>query len=76
MAFSKELIKGECDISLLDEMNSDADAMRLLSFLTQVDCRKLPNKQTAEQVEYFQSLAEPGSTQIPHPTDFFVLPAQ
>lgn len=76
MAFSKQRIRGVCDISLLDEIDSEADAMRLLSFLTQVDCRKVPGEQVAEQVEYFQSLAEPGEKRISHPTDFFVLSAQ
>lgn len=75
MAFSKERIRGECGISLLDELGDNADGMRLLSFLTQVDCRALPSKQKAEQVSYFQSLAEQGEKRIPHPTDFFVLPA-
>lgn len=75
MAFSKERIEGECDISLLDELDNDPNGTRLLSFLTQVDCRKVPGEQLAEQVSYFKSLAQQGDKRIPHPTDFFVLPA-
>jgi len=76
ISFTKESIRGECDISLLDEVHSDTDAMKLLSFLTQVDCRKIPADQIAEQVKYFQSLRGNGSALIPHPTDFFILTTQ
>lgn len=75
MAFSKERLRGQCDIRLLDEPGENTDGMRLLSFLTQVDCRALPSEQVAEQVSYFQSLAEERDVRIPHPTDFFVLSA-
>ena len=76
MAFSKERIRGECDIVLLDELGDNAKGMRLLSFLTQVDCRKLPVQESAIQVSYFQSLTEQGEKRIAHPTDFFVLSAK
>ena len=73
--FSRERIRGECAISLLDEIESDEDAIRLLSFLTQIDCRELPNKTKATQAAYFPNLARPGGKHIPHPTDFYVLNA-
>ncbi len=75
IVFTKERIRGECDIRLLDELGDNADSMRLLSFLTHVDSRKVPAPEIAAQVRYFQSLAEEGEKQIPHPSDFFVVPA-
>lgn len=76
IAYSKERIQGECDITLLATLGEDADAMRMLSFLTQVDARQLVEEKAAEQVRYFQSLADEGSQLIPHPTDLFILAAQ
>jgi SAM-dependent methyltransferase len=74
--FTKERIQGECDVSLLAKLGEDADAMRLLSFLTQVDARQLADEKAVEQVLYFQSLADQDSPLIPHPTDLFILAAQ
>ena len=60
-----------CDISSLDR--ADDDAVKLLSFLTQRDCRKLPAPERQAQADYFRSLRPPGSSVIPHPFALFVL---
>ena len=66
-------INAECDLSLLSNENADPDKIRLLSFLTQVDCRELPPATLVEITDYFRSLGNGESSRIPHPATLFVL---
>jgi SAM-dependent methyltransferase len=64
----------QCDISALAGDPDSAEPLELLSFLTQIDCRRVPSSVRADYVASFQSLAPAGQSQIPHPTTLFVLP--
>jgi SAM-dependent methyltransferase len=71
--FFERAIAGECDISLLEEPNEDPDKIRLLSFLTQIDCRFVPDVQKNNYSRYYQSLRCEGGNSIPHPATLFTL---
>ena len=73
MKHSTSPIAGECDVVLLSGSDDDPDKMRLLSFLTQVDCRELPAARQRELVDYYLSLSGNGTSVIPHPATLFVL---
>lgn len=73
LAYRRRRIEAQCQIGLLEDLGAEGDGMRLLSFLAQVDCRRLPAEEAAEQAAYFQSLRRAGQAHIPHPTDLFVL---
>jgi SAM-dependent methyltransferase len=70
--FQKRTLVAECDVSLLDRSGPHPDKIRLLSFLTQRDCRAIPAETLESYVEYYLSLRQGGPT-IPHPTTMFVL---
>ncbi|MFQ5943644.1 MAG: class I SAM-dependent methyltransferase [Anaerolineales bacterium] len=70
---SKATIEAECDLTLLTGEDDDPDKIRLLSFLTQIDCRDLPASMRGEFVEYYLSLRNGDSTLVPHPTTLFIL---
>lgn len=70
---SRTTIQAECDLALLAGGDDDPDKIRLLSFLTQVDCRELPAAMRETFVKYFLSLRNGDSSMIPHPTTLFVL---
>ena len=71
--FSTKTITADCDISLLQESNDNKDKIKLLSFLTQIDCRNLTIKQNDEYVSYYISLRKENQDTIPHPTTLFIL---
>ena len=73
MPFNEKAISGECDISLLDQPNEDPDKIRLLSFLTQMDCRLLPNAEKNRYAEYYRSMSNDEKKVIPHPATLFTL---
>ena len=66
-------IPADCDISLLDEADDNPDKIRLLSFLTQVDCREITPKRREYFKRVFQALREPGGRTIPHPATLFII---
>ena len=70
--FQKRTIDAECDVSLLDRSGPHPDKIKLLSFLTQRDCRTIPFETRESYVEHYLSLRQGGHT-IPHPTTMFVL---
>lgn len=70
--FLKKRLVAECDISLLQESDPHPDKIKLLSFLTQRDCRAAPLEVRESYVEYYLSLRQNGRT-IPHPTTMFIL---
>ncbi len=71
--FSTKRILAECDISLLHESNDNPDKIRLLSFLTQIDCRTISDERKNEYVHYYQSLRGTSKNTIPHPATLFIL---
>ena len=71
--FYEKAVHGECDISLLDQPNEDPNKVRLLSFLTQIDCRRLPDAEKNSYAEYYRSLRYEGKNLIPHPATLFTL---
>lgn len=73
LPYSSEVIEADCDLSLMDQLPDHSDGTKLLSFLTQADCRDLPAGRREELVRYFRSLRQPGKTTIPHPTTLFVI---
>jgi len=71
--YSTTTIDAECDLTLLDGRDDDPELIRLLSFLTQADCRDLPCSTRREFVSYFLSLSNGETSMIPHPVTLFVL---
>ena len=71
--FYEKAIAGECDLSRLEAPNDDPDKIRLLSFLTQMDCRSVPDAQKNSYAEYYRSLRYKGGNSIPHPATLFIL---
>ena len=67
--FSKNTLMGICDIHLLGEGANMKEKMKLLSFICQIDCRQLPEKEIETISEFFRSLKP--TPDIAHPTDFF-----
>ena len=59
-------------MSLLEESDPHRDKIKLLSFLTQRDCREIPLDARESYVGYYLSLRQDGPT-IPHPTTMFIL---
>jgi len=73
MDHSTKSIDAECDVNMLSREDEDPDKVRLLSFLTQADCRELSSARRQELVDYFLSLTGDKESTIPHPATFFVL---
>jgi len=73
MEHSTIAIEGECDVALLTSQDDDPDKVRLLSFLTQADCRDLPDAKQRELIDYYLSLSGEDSSIIPHPATLFIL---
>lgn len=73
MKHSTTAIDGQCDVALLTGSDEDPDKMRLLSFLTQADCRDLPPAKQDELADYYLSLSGDETSIIPHPATLFVL---
>ncbi len=71
--FKKKKIMGECDISLFKEAMKFHEKLMLLSFLTQIDCRRIPLEKQNEYLEYYLSLRFPGKDTIPHPATMFII---
>ena len=69
---SKEIL-AECDISLLRENEKHPEKLMLLSFLVQMDCRKMTLEKQNEYRDYFLSLRPFGKVTIPHPTTMFII---
>ena len=70
---STTTIDAECDVTLLAGQNDDPELIRLLSFLTQADCRELSSTRRREFVDYYLSLSKAETLMIPHPATLFVL---
>ncbi len=70
--YTAETMTAACDVSALDNQG-DEDAMKLLSFLTQQDCREVSESVREHYASYYRALRPPGSTKIPHPVQLFVL---
>ena len=73
MDHSTTAIEGACDVALLTGSDDDPDKVRLLSFLTQADCRDLPPAKQQDLADYYLSLSGDESSIIPHPATLFVL---
>lgn len=73
IAFAQETMIATCDISALDRPGAEAEKLMLLSFLTQRDCRELPEEARQRYIDYYRSLRPPGEPGIAHPTTLFVL---
>ena len=73
MEHSTTAIEGSCDVALLTGNGEDPDKVRLLSFLTQADCRDLLPAKQRELVDYYLSLSDDDSSIVPHPATLFVL---
>lgn len=72
IAYSARELDASCDISLLEEADEHPDKIKLLSFLTQMDCREIDPGLKAEYSAYYSSL-KTKHNRIPHPTTLFVL---
>ena len=68
-----KILMADCDITLLQEPDGDGDNIKLLSFLTQTDCRETSTYKRKEFLEYYQSLRPAGKNAIPHLTTLFTL---
>ena len=73
MEHSTVAIEGQCDVTLFTGEDDDPDKVRLLSFLTQADCRDLPDVKQRELIDYYLSLSGEDSSIIPHPATLFIL---
>lgn len=73
IGYTRETILASCDISALDRAGNDEEKMALLSFLTQRDCRELPEEARERYVDYYRLLRRAGESGIAHPTALFVL---
>jgi SAM-dependent methyltransferase len=73
MEHSTTAIEGSCDVTLLTGNGEDPDKVRLLSFLTQADCRDLPPAKQRDLADYYLSLSGDETSIIPHPATLFVL---
>jgi len=71
--FSTKRILAECDISLLDESNDNPGKIKLLGFLTQIDCRRMSDERKNEYARYYKSLRGKNKNTIPHPATLFIL---
>lgn len=69
--YAAETMTAACDVSLLD--TAGEEGMKLLSFLTQRDCRGVSESVRERYAAYYRALRSPGSTTIPHPARLFVL---
>ena len=70
---STTTIDAECDVTLLAGRDDDPELIRLLSFLTQADCRELSSISRREFVDYYLSLSKDETSMIAHPATLFVL---
>ncbi len=70
---STTAIDAKCDVTLLGGRDDDPELIRLLSFLTQADCRKLSSTRRREFVDYYLSLSHDETSKISHPATLFVL---
>ena len=73
VAYAKETMIASCDISALDRPDADPEKVMLLSFLTQRDCRGLPEVVRQRYVDHYRSLRPPGERGIAHPTTLFAI---
>jgi SAM-dependent methyltransferase len=71
--FYSKIVAAECDISLLRESNNNPEKIKLLSFLSQIDCRSISEAKRDTFLNYFMNLRINNSNAIPHPTTLFVL---
>jgi SAM-dependent methyltransferase len=71
--FQARSIEAQCDVSLLETANGNQDSIKLLSFLTQIDCRTLSEEKKAAYIAYYLSLRVDGRHAIPHPATMFIL---
>jgi SAM-dependent methyltransferase len=73
--FAVSEIAGRCDLSILAGANDEADLLRMLSFLAQIDVRRLPEPEVSALTEHFLSMADPASAAIAHHTRLITFPA-
>lgn len=73
--YEAEVIEAECDLSLLLEGADTSEQTKLLSFLTQIDCRHVGRAVRAQFIHHFRSMTSTNSHRIPHPTTLIALRA-
>ena len=73
IGFDSEAIIAQCDISLLLLADDNPDKIKLLSFLTQIDCRNIAEQRKKEYFDYYLNLRDGNESTIPHPATFIVL---
>ncbi len=71
ITFEKQGIIADCKIDLLIPGENEDLREKMLSFLCQIDCRKLPPEEIEEAKDFFLSITESGI--LPHPTDMFII---
>lgn len=69
--FEQQTIMGKCDLSLIARSEMDPEAMKLLSFLCQIDAREMNSEQLYEIRDYF--LGVEADNWIAHPTDLYLI---
>ena len=67
--FLQQNLMGTCKLHFLKDEAPMAKKMMLLSFLCQIDCRQVPEKEIEGLIDYFRGMEN--KMNIPHPTDFF-----
>ena len=71
--FVKRVMTASCDVALLHRQGPDLEKLKLLSFLTQTDCRELEDATREGYADYYLSLREPGVESIAHPAALFII---
>lgn len=72
ISFQATSLVGNCDVSMLNGGGEEEDSVRLLSFLTQRDCRNISSSARRQLVGHFLAQAD-SSMRVPHPTTAFLL---
>lgn len=75
LEFSAKTLMAECAITALAVPGKTKEKIKLLSFLTQSDCRTAPDQKIEEFCSYFMSLSNDERPSIPHPTTLFMIGA-
>ena len=76
LVYRVQRVEAVCDISALAGGPENPDFYPLLSFLTQIDCRDIAQKDLSGIADCFLSLREPGDPTISHPAELFLIPGR
>ncbi len=71
--FTMRRIMGKCSVEPLQRSGREEDRIRLLSFLAQIDCRKVGREKRATMSDYYLGLRDGSEPLIPHPTTRFLI---